>query len=154
MPKPHHKTFFPRQSRYLTDGEKILAKSVFGDSLQLENITLNTANWVLKGYAVSPNGHIYFHPSDFIEDFSEQDLAKRAWFIHELTHVWQVQQGINVFVKALFNRKYRYRFVKNKPFLAYGVEQQARMVEEYYLHREQSKNCDKFIECIPFLNHI
>lgn len=140
------------QIRHLTDGEKLMAKSVFGDSLILDNIQLKTAWWVLKGYAVSPNGNIYFHPSDFIADFSEQNLAKRAWLIHELTHVWQLQQGIHVVKKALFNRKYRYQFVKNKPFLAYGVEQQARMVEDFYISREQAKNCDNFLACIPFLN--
>lgn len=144
---------YQQKSRKLTKAEQALAKSVFGDSLALENIQLKTAWWVLKGYAVSPNGNIYFHPDDFIDDFGEQSLAKRAWLIHELTHVWQIQQGIHVVKKALFNRKYRYRFVKNKPFLSYGVEQQARMVEDFYISREQAKNCDNFYACIPFLNH-
>lgn len=142
---------YQNHSRNLTQAEKHLAKSVFGDGLILDNIQLKTAWWVLKGYAVSPNGHIYFHPDDFQSDFANATLAKRAWLIHELTHVWQVQQGIHVLAKALLNRKYHYKFVKNKPFLTYGVEQQARMVEDYYLHREQAKNCDDFYACIPFL---
>lgn len=146
--------FYQQKSRKLTKNEKIMARSVFGESLKLDNIWLKTAWWVLKGYAVSPNGNIYFHPADFIDDFSQQNLAKRAWLIHELTHVWQVQQGINVFARALFNRKYRYQFRPNKSFFAYGVEQQARMVEEYYINREKAQNCDKFIECIPFLQKI
>lgn len=140
-----------RRCRYLTNAEKQIAYSVFGDNLHLENIQLKTAWWVLKGYAVSPNGHIYYHHQDWQEDFSQASLGKRAWLIHELTHVWQVQQGICVFCRALLNRKYRYQLKIGKNFLAYGVEQQARMVEDFYFKREQNKNCDDLKACIPFL---
>ncbi|WP_410473009.1 type IV secretion protein Rhs [Faucicola mancuniensis] len=141
----------PVKSRPLTDGEKRMAKSVFGEHLQLDDIRLKTAWWVLKNYAVSPNGNIYYHPDDWQADFADLSLAKRAWLIHELTHVWQVQQGIHVFTKALFNRKYSYVLTLGKPFLAYGVEQQARIVEDFYIHKERSQNCDAFFACIPFL---
>lgn len=138
--------------RPLTDGEKHLAKSVFGDSLVLDNIRLKSAWWVLKGYAVAPNGNIYYHKDDWRADFSHDTLAKRAWLIHELTHVWQVQQGINVLFKALFNRKYSYVIEHTKPFLRYGVEQQASMVEDYYIRRETGKDCTDWIACVPFLH--
>lgn len=138
-------------SRFLTNNEKQLAKSVFGDSLQLDCIQLKTAWWVLSGYAVSPNGNIYYHKSDWQEDFATLSFGKRAWLIHELTHCWQVQQGIAVFWCALFNRKYCYKFQKDKSFFDYGVEQQAKMVEDYYIRRTQQKNCDDWINCIPFL---
>ncbi|WP_394260962.1 type IV secretion protein Rhs [Moraxella boevrei] len=144
--------FTPVKSRSLTIGEQNLAKSVFGDTLQLENIQLKTAWWVLKGYAVSPNGNIYYHPADWQTDFSTQSLSYRAWLVHELTHVWQVQQGISVFFKALFNRKYDYILEFGKPFLAYGVEQQARMVEDFYIRRERAENCEAWRSCIPFLS--
>lgn len=140
---------FIKQDRALTIGEQQLARSVFGDAIQLEQVRLKTACWVIKGYAVSPNGHIYFHTQDFCADFSVQSLQIRAWLIHELTHVWQVQQGKQVFWRALFNRRYRYRL--GKRFEQYGIEQQARMVEEYYIRREMGKNCDAWRACLPFL---
>lgn len=57
---------FNQQSRPLTEGECELARSVFGDSLHLQDVRLKTAWWVLKNYAVSPNGHIYFHPDNWL----------------------------------------------------------------------------------------
>ncbi|MBR7513088.1 hypothetical protein KC219_23300, partial [Mycobacterium tuberculosis] len=88
--------------------------------LQLDSIRLKTAWWVLKGYAVSPNGHVYFHPADFCDDFSQQNVYLRAWLVHELTHVWQIQQGVKVFRRALLNRRYSYELQANKPFGRYG----------------------------------
>lgn len=139
------------KSRPLTQGEIAIAKSVFGNTLDTTSIQIKTAWWVLKNYAVSPNGNIYFHADDWIEDFSNQSLGMRAWLVHELTHVWQVQQGIAVFRKALFNRKYNYVLEEGKPFFSYGIEQQARMVEDFYKKRERQQNCDDLLACIPFL---
>lgn len=138
--------------RPLTQGERTIAHSVFGDTLTLDNIRLATAWWVLKGYAVSPNGWIYFHKTDFCDDFSTKPLHTRAWLVHELTHVWQIQQGMAVVRRAIFNRKYRYTFKKGKPFFAYGIEQQAKMVEDFYIQRELGKDCTAWIDCVPFLS--
>lgn len=140
------------QSRPLTTGEKRLANSVFGDSLTLEAIQIKTAWWVLKNYAVSPNGNIYFNPKDYLPDFSSASLSHQSWLIHELTHVWQLQHGLKVVRKALFDRRYQYEFVKGKPFLSYGVEQQARMVQDYFIRKKRGQDCQDLMTCIPFLN--
>lgn len=142
----HSKTVRP-----LTQGEKIIARSVFGDSLFLDDIRLATAWWVLKGYAVSPNGWVYFHADDFCADFSDKPLHIRAWLVHELTHVWQIQQGVAVLWRAMFNRKYHYDFSKDKVFFDYGVEQQAKMIEDFYVQRELGRDCRAWYECVPFL---
>lgn len=145
---------YQQKSRPLTTGEIAIAQSVFGDTLDTANIQIKTAWWVLKNYAVSPNGNIYFHPDNWIDDFSQENLWLRAWLVHELTHVWQIQQGINVFRKALFNRKYSYTLKDGKEFFSYGVEQQARMVEDYYKQREMGKDCEALVACIPFLQSV
>jgi len=103
------------KNRPLTQGEIAIAYSVFGDTLDTSNIRIKTAWWVLKNYAVSPNGNIYFNKHNWIDDFSEKSLGMRGWLIHELTHVWQIQRGIKVFRKALFNRKYDYVLTAGKP---------------------------------------
>lgn len=136
-------------NRPLTTGEIALTKSVFGRHINLSSVRLKTACWVLKGYAVSPNGYIYFHKDDFCADFSVLDVYKKAWLIHELTHIWQYQQGMQVFWRTVFNRRYAYTL--GKPFLTYGIEQQARIVEDYYLKRELGKNCDDLASCIIWL---
>ncbi|MGO2340955.1 MAG: hypothetical protein ACTH5M_10220 [Psychrobacter sp.] len=49
-----------QSSRLLTVREVALARSVFGNSINLDEVQLKTAWWVLKNYAVSPNGNIYW----------------------------------------------------------------------------------------------
>ena len=140
-----------RQARKLTAGEIKLAHSVFGDSLRLDYVQLKTAWWVLKHYAVSPNGNIYFHPIDWLEDFSQVALGKQSWLIHELTHVWQLQQGLKVVRGALIDRRYDYVLEVGKPFFKYGIEQQARMVQDYFVRRQRGQDCQDLADCIPFL---
>lgn len=142
---------FKQQSRPLTEGECELARSVFGDSLQLQDVRLKTAWWVLKNYAVSPNGHIYFHSDNWLADFSKASLSKQSWLIHELTHVWQWQQGLKVVRGALLNRRYAYELKAGKSFFRYGIEQQARMVQDYFIRRKLGQECWDLEECIPFL---
>lgn len=139
------------QSRHLSTGEIALAYSVFGDSLDTTEIRLKTAWWVLKNYAVSPNGNIYFHSADWITDFSSSALGKQSWLIHELTHVWQLQRGLKVVRGALINRRYSYVLQTGKSFFHYGIEQQARMVQDYFVRRQLGQNCQDLEECIPFL---
>lgn len=141
----------PKQSRLLTEGERQLATSVFGDSLKLDDIQIKTAWWVLKNYAVSPNGNIYFNPKDYLSDFSAASLGHQSWLIHELTHVWQLQHGLKVVRGALLNRRYQYELVKGKPFLSYGIEQQARMVQDYFIRKQRGQDCQELSAYIPFL---
>lgn len=147
----HYSYKAPRQSRSLNPDEIALAQSVFGDSINLDKVQLKTAWWVLKNYAVSPNGNIYFHPADWITDFSKASISKQSWLIHELTHVWQLQQGLKVVRGALFNRRYSYVLIAGKSFFSYGIEQQARMVQDYFIRRQCQQDCQALIECIPFL---
>ena len=140
-----------QQSRCLTIGEIALARSVFGDSIRLDEVRLKTTWWVLKNYAVSPNGHIYFNPADWIDDFSAASLGKQSWLIHELTHVWQLQQGLKVVRGALIDRRYDYVLETGKSFFKYGIEQQARMVQDYFVRRQRAQDCQDLEACIPFL---
>ncbi|MFC6204344.1 MULTISPECIES: type IV secretion protein Rhs [Psychrobacter] len=139
------------QSRYLTSGEIALAYSVFADSLDVSEIQLKTAWWVLKNYAVSPNGNIYFHPADWCPDFSTVSIGKQSWLIHELTHVWQLQRGLKVVRGAIINRRYNYILQTGKSFFNYGIEQQARIVQDYFVRRQLGEDCKELEDCIPFL---
>lgn len=140
------------KSRHLTAKEKAMARSVFGDDIQLDHVQLKTASWVLKNYAVSPNGNIYFHPDDWIADFTQASLGTQSWLIHELTHVWQLQKGLKVVRGALLNRRYSYALEAGKSFFTYGIEQQARMVQDYYVRMRRGQDCQAWQACIPFLN--
>ena len=138
------------QQRGLTPAEVMLARSVFGKQLQTDTVRLVACRWVLRGYAISPNGHVYFHPDDSREDFAQADLNIQSWLIHELVHVWQVQQGMAVLRLALFDRRYRYQLVLGKSFLSYGIEQQAQIVQDYFVRRMRGQNCTAWEVCLPF----
>jgi hypothetical protein len=139
-----------QQVRGLTVGERQLAQSVFGESLLLDDIRIYACGWVLRHYAISPNGHVYFHPDDWQSDFSQASLALQGWLIHELTHVWQVQQGVSVLRRALFDRRYRYVLRDDQLFLQYGIEQQAQIVQDYFVRRAQGQACAAYERCLPF----
>lgn len=79
-------------------------------------------------------------------------LSIQSWLIHELTHVWQYQQGMNVIRNAVFNRRYQYILQQGKQFFEYGIEQQAQMVQDYFLRRVKGQECSAYEACIPFLN--
>lgn len=138
------------KSRPLSAGERALAESVFSQNLDLNEIRIVAHHLVLKNYAISPNGNIYFHIENWCEDFSQCELLKQSWLIHELTHVWQIQQGMAVVRKAIFDRQYRYVIEQGKLFLHYGIEQQAQMVQDYFLKRAQGLDCQAYEQCIPF----
>jgi hypothetical protein len=150
-PKKTFLSFLRLKQRKLTVAEKVLAISVFGQHLKLDDIEIVAHRMVLKHYAISPNGNIYFHISDWCEDFSQCSLAVQSWLIHELTHVWQLQQGLAVVRKALFDRRYQYVLEQGKQFFHYGIEQQAQMVQDYFLRRAQGQSCEAYEQCIPFL---
>lgn len=126
---------FELKNRPLTEGEKKFASSIFGNSLNMDSVRIIAHRAVLPHYAISPNGHVYFNIKDWCENFADQPIHQQAWLIHELTHVWQIQQGLAVVRKALFNRQYRYALKQGKQFLSYGIEQQAQMVQDYFLKK-------------------
>jgi len=128
-------------TRALTPGEIALAASVFGAALNTGAVTLRRAKyWMLQPIWVvmAPNGHIWFHPngSAWSDDFSTEPLPMRALFVHELVHVWQHQQGINLLLRRHPLARYRYKLTPGKPFEHYGIEQQACIVEDAYRQRE------------------
>ncbi|MEW6221691.1 MAG: hypothetical protein AB1634_19460, partial [Thermodesulfobacteriota bacterium] len=89
-----------------------------------------------EGVAMAPDGNIYFHPADYLDDFSQGTLGERAWFIHESTHVWQFQQKMDVgigSVLAYFTGNTSYLPLESSTtWAALNVEQQANLVRDYY----------------------
>ncbi|MDZ7628480.1 MAG: hypothetical protein U5J99_08780 [Parvularculaceae bacterium] len=63
-------------------------------------------------------------------------LAQRAHLAHELVHVWQYVALRRTGVELLMSRVYRYSLDPAQPFLRYGYEQQAAIVEDFVRLRE------------------
>lgn len=126
--------------RPLTTGEIALARSIFGDAIDYSKVRLIRGKWwpfQPRNAAMAPNGKIYFHPvaGGWSEDFACEPLSRQAFFIHEMTHVWQAQKGGRFYLPLMRHPfcRYRYDLKPRKPYWRYGIEQQAEIVRHVFL---------------------
>ena len=132
------------QGRPLTEGERALAAEVFGRALNPDPVRIHCAKWFAfqpRNVAMAPDGHIWFHPDGGLwrTDFADAPERLQAFFVHELTHVWQHQEGLCLWVRRHPFCRYEYRIVPDKPLRRYGVEQQAMIVEHAFLARRANR---------------
>ena len=126
--------------RPLTAGEQILAASMFGPALDPGLVRIHRAKWFPlqpRNVAMAPDGHIWFHPDGGLwrADFAEAPERLQAFLIHELTHAWQHQRGVNLLLRRHPFCRYDYRIVPGRPLRRYGIEQQAMIVEHAFVAR-------------------
>lgn len=126
------------ERRALTAPETALVARVFGGQVDASLVSVRSAKfWMFQPWWVTmaPDGHIWCHPNGFnwCADYAGESLGLQAHFVHEMTHVWQHQQGRNLLLSRPPFARYRYELVPGKPFAAYGIEQQACIVADAYL---------------------
>jgi hypothetical protein len=143
--------------RPLTPGEIDLARTVFGGSIDYARVRLHDKRILpfglqKKHQAVAKGDNISFPRSAYAPDFSaEKDAVKQSVFIHELVHVWQHQnhvlstprEALKETLKHKFNysKAYPYRLDAHADLTGYGFEQQAAMIQDYFLlTRGESKS--------------
>ena len=89
--------------RRLTPGERERAREVFGDALATDRIRILASpfprafvpgRWFGRDWIVWPGRML---PADI----ADAALKVQATFIHELVHVWQAQQGVNLLLAKL-----------------------------------------------------
>ncbi|MEQ9662890.1 MAG: vgr related protein [Parasphingopyxis sp.] len=128
-------------SRPLTNGERNLAASIFGNAIDYERVKLHRKKWFpfqpVKTL-MAPTGGIWFHPKGpfWREDFADAPLRLQGLFLHEMTHVWQWQQGIFLPIRRHAFCRYGYALKPGQPLAKYGIEQQAEIVRHTFLLRE------------------
>jgi len=115
---------------------------MFGDAIDTAHVQLVLGKWwpfQPRRSAMAPMGSIYFHPDGggWSEDFSKEPLGRQAFFIHEMTHVWQTQKGGRFYLPLMRHPfcRYTYALDEGKPFEDYGLEQQAEIVKDAFLAR-------------------
>lgn len=147
--------------RQLSEAERQLAASVFGDALDVAPVTVRLESWWIfhpRRVVMAPDGHVWCHPrgGTWRDCFaSDPDPWVRAHFVHELVHVWQCQQAGPLWTRYPPGARYGYRLVPGRPFMAYGLEQQAEMVRHAFLLREgfalaKAPPYDQLARLIPF----
>ena len=131
--------------RSLTPGEIALARCVFADAIDYGKVRIHGRNYVFwqgANYIVTPNGQMYLGRNlRHYSDFSAASLPIQAFFIHEMTHVWQHQRGVNVLWRGIGEQirhflgfdQYRYRLEPGKPLTAYKLEQQGEIMRDCFL---------------------
>lgn len=124
-------------TRSMTEDEKKLGRSVFGDTIQYARVTIADDLGVGDRPWTEPVQYLsVLHLGP--QAFANSDRYK-ALLVHELTHVWQGQNGIFTFAYVansgwhqLFSGSAAYKYTPGKNWSEYNVEQQAHIVEDWY----------------------
>lgn len=130
----------PDNDRPLTQAERILAHRMFGNAVDLGRVRIRRRKWwpfQPRNVTMAPRGHIHFHPEgqSYCDCFGDGTVTSQGLFLHEMTHVWQHQSGINLLLRRHPFCRYDYEFEPGKPFERYGIEQQAEIVRHVFLMR-------------------
>jgi hypothetical protein len=117
---------------------------MFGAALDPSPVRIHRTTWFPfqpRNVAMAPDGHIWFHPEGGLwrADFADASARMQAFLIHELTHVWQHQQGIRLWLRRHPFCRYEYRLQPEKPLRRYGIEQQAMILEHAFTARRAGR---------------
>src|SRR6185312_5177574 len=139
-------------SRPLTSGEIALARKTFGNSIDYTTVKIHNHPFMPlqpQESGMTPNGEIYIRGC-YSKDYAAEDISLRGFFLHEMTHVWQYQNKIlhPVLAAAELNLKHKFNYAASydflldskKDFINYGMEQQAAIIQQYYLLRNGGAN--------------
>lgn len=139
-------------ARPLTRGERLLAEPVFRHALDYAAVSVCRRRFMPfqnRRTAMSPNGALYFPPAAngedglYRADFSTADWPLKSLFLHEMVHVWQhrlgygvLRSGILIALRGGYRRQAAYRYGhllgSGAAFADLNMEQQARLVEDYF----------------------
>ncbi|EKD33200.1 MAG: hypothetical protein ACD_76C00069G0004 [uncultured bacterium] len=123
-------------TRPLTETEQKLAERIFEQSLDYNNIQINTGGPLTWIYPAVTTGNTISFPKG---NYNQTDKKSQALLLHELTHVWQYQNyGWGYLPRAVFEEisqsdAYVIHFDESKSFRDYDIEEQAEIVAEYFL---------------------
>lgn len=126
----------PLALRRLTAGERALAAEMFGSGLDAARVRLLALPIWNRAFVAGPRLMVW--PAKTVRtDFSEAPLRTQAVFVHELTHVWQAQNGVRLILAKLKAgdrpASYAYDLAESPEFNALNIEQQAMVVEHAFL---------------------
>lgn len=130
----------PWIARSLTEGERALARTVFGAALELSTVRIVAAGRPFTRAFVPGRAFgrcwIVWPAARLPDDLAGAPLGPRATFVHELVHVWQAQQGMWLpWAKLRAGdgpAAYRYATDDGCRWSRLNIEQQAMVVEHAY----------------------
>ena len=124
--------------RALSEGERALAHAVFGEALALDGVRVLASpfrrafvpgRWFGREW-------IFWPRRTLPADMATASVPQQATFIHELVHVWQAQQGVNLLTAKLRAGDgagaYAYPTIPACRWDNLNIEQQASVVEHAF----------------------
>jgi hypothetical protein len=126
----------PLRWRALTEGEHAICGEVFGAGLDAGRVRIFSLPIWRRPFV--PNGRLMIWPADSaLADFSTAPLWLASILVHELVHVWQAQNGVNLPLAKLMagdgRAAYAYDLDDGRNFSQLNIEQQAMVVQHAYL---------------------
>lgn len=129
--------------RGLTGGERALAVQEFGAALDLDPIRLIGSPWPFdRAFVPGRIGGccwIVWPARSLPDDIAVAPVGVQSTFIHELVHVWQAQQGVNLLFGKLRAgdgpRAYAYAADFDCEWTGLNIEQQAMVIEHRFRRR-------------------
>ena len=128
--------------RLLTSGEIQLAYSVFLSTIDYSKVWIHRESYLPfnlqnEDIAMTPNGEIYFR-NQYCDDFSLVTDDLQHMFIHEMSHVWQREKGMNVIGRGLVSWIASYHYTLDGRLLCeYSMEQQAQIIADNFTLQTQ-----------------
>lgn len=151
IPAPRDPCTIYKNCRSLTAGEKRLARSYYQKSIVYDDVRIINGRYLgifpIGNYTgMSPDGNIYAVAQTVQSQDYSKEPEKAHFFIHELFHIKQRNEGLNILGQAFSlhamrsGNPYAYRLKPGQPAHAYNFEQQARMAEHAYILGENLRS--------------
>lgn len=126
----------PGAFRKLSSDERALVAEVFGASVEAARVRI-FAMPVWNRAFVAGGGLIVWPARTAAKDFAAASLEHQAVLMHEMTHVWQAQTGVNLILGKLRAgdgaQAYSYDLSGDRHFPSLNIEQQAMIVQDAFL---------------------
>lgn len=131
----------PLSLRPLTTGETALGREVFGESLEPRRVRILAQPVWPRAFAAGARLMVFPQAAAAL-DFAQASLRLQGLFIHELTHVWQAQQGVGLLWAKLRcgdgPQAYAYDLAACHSFDDLNIEQQAMVVQHAFLAKRRA----------------
>ncbi|MCP1726304.1 hypothetical protein J2T60_000269 [Natronospira proteinivora] len=107
------------EGRSLTENEIEAARSEYGDDINYDEVRVYDRKWAFfqgDDFAMAPDGNIYWPGAEHCTDLTActitlsdgRQVETLGTFIHEMAHVKQHQQGVNVVARGFWIQARRF----------------------------------------------
>jgi hypothetical protein len=114
-----------------------MAALLFRDAIDYRRVRIHSRRYMPfqpDNCAMTPNGHLYFHASCFLDDYADASSTNGHWFMHEMVHVWQHQLGYAVRLRGAvrIGLSYDYDLAPGKTLADFNMEAQGDLLADYF----------------------